>query len=222
MGVDSIVIIGHKLKPSEIINFPKFIDQCQELKDIFIEEFQSKIDHHYSMEQILLNSKKESHWGHSIEDKLTEERLSWEWNNNRNPHLVEENGYIVSLFKTYFGRMYFLENTVCITYFPEHKYANLFFESHRRFLLRFSRAFAKFLGEAKIVYCSEALLVNSPEDLAFEGNTIENIIEISMMKLWLPPDSLIEAIPTHFFIDDVMNPVKDFEGDLYKILQSKN
>jgi hypothetical protein len=214
MGVDAMVIIGHKLKPAEIINFPKFIDQCQELKDIFIEEFQSKIDHHYSMEQILLNSKKESHWGHSIKDKITEEQLLKWWNNNRTPNLVEENGYIGHFMSTYFGRIYFLENTVCTTYLPEHKYANLFFESHRRFMLRFSRAFAKLLGETKIVYCSEAIIANSPEDLAFEGNTIENIIETSISKLWFPSDLLVEAIPTHFFIDDVMNPVKDFEGDL--------
>ena len=45
MGYDIRIIIGHELTPSEIIKFPDFLNNCQELKEVYISEIQSKLDH---------------------------------------------------------------------------------------------------------------------------------------------------------------------------------
>lgn len=204
MGVDLKVIIGHKLTSKEIIEFPYLLNKTKELKDVYIKEIQSKIDHESSIEKVLSNLKEEYYW-----TNITENDLLNSWANNENPTLVDENGFIAHSLITYFGYMYFNRQTVEITYLPEHKYANLRYKSHRKFIFNYSKAFAKFLGSEKIVYCADTGATEIIECWASEGNTIESVINLSVAKFGKPSEILEEAIDNRFIIDNIGNPFID-------------
>lgn len=200
MGVDLKVIIGHKLTSKEIIEFPYLLNKAKGLKDVYIKEIQSKIDHGRSIEKVLSNIEEEYYW-----KNITENDLLNSWANNENPILVDENGFISHSLSTYFGYMYFNRQTVEITYLPEHKYANLRYKSHRKFIFNYSKVFAKFLGTEKIVYCADSGPTESIECWASEGNAIKSIINLSVAKFGTPSGILEEAIENRFIIDDVGN-----------------
>jgi hypothetical protein len=201
MGVDLRIVIAHKLTSKEIIEFPYLVNRSKELKDVYMEEIQSKIDYNGSIELILSNLDKEYNW-----ENYTESDLLNSWENNENPELVDENGYMAHSLDTYFGLLYFNRQTVEILYLPEHKYANLNYMSNRKFIFNFSRAFAKFLGSEKIVYFSDTFLTEIVENWALEGLTIESIIDLAIAKFGAPSKILAQAIEKRLIIEDIGNP----------------
>ena len=211
MASNLCIIIGHNLTPTEIIKFPNFLDNCQELKDIYISEIQSKLDHHDSVDKVLENVQKKTDWGRWT---LNETHILKVWTNNSIPKLVDENGYFEITLTTYFGWIHFNERTINMTYLPEHKYPNLWYESHRRFILRFSRAMAKLLGQTKIVYTGESHVTGDVEDESTEGRSIDEIINYGTLRFGDAPISLIENIDKGFFIEDTINPFADFIGNM--------
>jgi hypothetical protein len=201
MGVDLRIIIGHKLTSKEIIEFPYLLSKSKELKDVYIEEIQSKIDHNSSIERVLSSLEKEYKW-----ENITENDLLNSWTNNENPELVGENGFMSHSLSTYFGLLYFNRRTVEILYLPEHKYANLNYESLRKFIFNYSKAFAKFLGMEKIVYFSDTFSTEIIEDWAQEGIAIESIIDLAIAKFGKPSEILQQAIENRLIIEDITNP----------------
>lgn len=201
MGVDLRIIIGHNLTSKEIIEFPYSLSKSKELKDVYIEEIQSKIDHNSSIERVLSSLEKEYKW-----ENITENDLLDSWKNNESPELVGENGFMSHSLSTYFGLLYFNRRTVEILYLPEHKYANLNYESHRKFIFNYSKAFAKFLGSEKIVYFSDTFSTQIIEDWAQEGIAIESIIDLAIAKFGKPSEILEQAIENRLIIEDITNP----------------
>jgi len=200
MGVDLRVIIGHSLTSKGIMDFPDVLKRTQELKDVYVEEIQSKIEHKYSVEQVLSSLQREFSW-----ENYTENDLLNSWVNNENSLLVDENGFMSHSLTTYFGILYFNRQTVEVMYLPEHKYANLKYKAHRKFIFNFSKAFAKFLGSEKIIYCSDTGETEIIECWATEGMSIESIINSIIVKFGEPSKILEEAIDNRFIIDDVVN-----------------
>lgn len=201
MGVDLRIIFGHNLTSKEIIEFPYSLSKSKELKDVYIEEIQSKLDHNGSVERVLSSLEKEYNW-----ENFTENDLINFWTNNENPELVDEIGFMAHSLSTYFGLLYFNRRTVEILYLPEHKYANLHYESNRKFIFNYSKAFAKFIGSEKIVYFSDTFETQVIEDWAQQGMTIESIIDLAIEKFGKPSEILEEAIENRLIIDDVTNP----------------
>lgn len=198
MGADLKVIIGHNLSTKDIVEFPCFLSRNKELRDVYTKEIQSKIAHKISIEQALENLEKEYNW-----ENITENDLLNSWANNEDPHLADENCYIIHSLNTYFGLINFNRRTIEILYLPEHKYANLFHESHRKFIFTFSKTLAKFLRSNKIVYCSDSGPTEIIETGAIEGMSIESIINLSIEKFGLPSEILDHAIANRFIIDDI-------------------
>jgi hypothetical protein len=211
MSVDVRIIIGHNLNIKEVISFPKILDNCQELKSIFINEIQSKLDHNYSIEQVLIVARKESNW-----ERVNENDILKSWINNSDPKAVSENGYLAHSLSTYFGSLYFNKQTIEVVYYPEHKYANLFYESSRSFMLQFSNSLAKLLGQTKIVYCNDTTSTSIIVDEATEGKSIDEIINNAILNFGLPSKLLSEAIAKHFFIDDINDSIQNFVGNMYR------
>lgn len=201
MGVDLRIIFGHNLTSKEIIEFPYSLSKSKELKDVFTEDIQSKIDHNSDIERVLSSLEKEYKWGN-----ITENDLLDSWENNENPELVGENGFMAHSLSTYFGLLYFNRQTIEILYLPEHKYANLNYESHRKFIFNFSKAFAKFLGSEKIIYFSDTFSTEIVEDWAQEGMAIESIIDLAIAKFGKPSEILEQAIENRLIIEDITNP----------------
>jgi hypothetical protein len=201
MGVDLRIIFGHNLTSKEIIEFPYSLKNSKELKDVYIEEIQSKIDHDSTIERVLSSLEKEYKWAN-----ITENDLLDSWENNENPELVGENGFMAHSLSTYFGLLYFNRQTIEILYLPEHKYANLHYESHRKFIFNFSKAFAKFLGSKKIIYFSDTFETQIIEDWAQEGITIESITDLAIAKFGKPSEILEQAIENRLIIEDITNP----------------
>ena len=180
MSVDLIVIIGHNLTLAEIISFPKFLTDSLELKQAFASEIKSKQDHSsgylkYTKEDMRLDLQEEMSWKNVDETHI---QRSWEINCDETKR-EDSGGYYTPLLNTYFGYICFNKKTVQITYFPEHKYANLYYQSHRSFILNFSRAMAKALGQTKIVYCDDTGPTSSIKDDSMEGKSIEQIISMT-------------------------------------------
>jgi 6-pyruvoyl-tetrahydropterin synthase len=213
MGYDLRIIMGHELTPSQIIKFPDFLNNCQELKDVYISEFQSKLDHRYTKDKFLEVILKKCEWDWE-RGGISEANIIKVWKNNCSPTLVEENGYWKISLSTYFGMIDFDERTINILFYPEHKYANIFYESHRKFILRFSRAMAKQLGQSKIVFTGESYKDFDFEDKATEGKSIEEIINYGTLKFGNVPITLKEAITRKYFFEDLNSPLIDFEGNI--------
>jgi len=207
MGADLKLYIGHNLTHSEIISFPEFIDNCQELKDVYISEIQSKLEYRITRENAIKRLTKKSTWG-----KTTISELLDSWKNNRNSKLVEENGYIYHDIDCYFGSISINEKTLEIDFSPEHKYANLYHPANRRFIILFSRAFAKVMNKKHIVYCNDMGQTSFIEDDATEGKSINEIIEHAIQKLGTPSKSLKVALEKGFIIDNRNSAVIDFDN----------
>ena len=203
--VDLVIIIGHSLTPNQIIQFPEKIDNWQQLKDIYLEEYESKLEYNYSLEQVNNSLYKKSSW--SV-NPITEIMLINSWESNINLITIEEEGYFWYHIDTYFGQINFCRNTIIIKLYPEHKYGTLLQKANLRFILKFNREFAKVLEQKKVFYCADSLFPCSIfEDEAIEGKTIEEIITLSKQKFGTPSLVLEKAIYKGFFIDDISVPI---------------
>ncbi len=203
MGIDLRVITGHRLSAKQIMDFPDWLEKQQQLKELFILHMDSKLDFGYQPEKIWELLQRKSFW----EPDCTEKDLLNSWENKENPDLLHQNGFIAYSLSTYFGIIYFNRTTIEIMYFPEHKYSNLRDENQRSFILTFSRAFARTLGQNQVVYCSDTFESEYIEDLAMEGKNLETIIRLGIERLGKPPKTIREAIENRFFIDDLEDPL---------------
>jgi hypothetical protein len=202
MGVDLNVIIGHNLTSKEIMDFPSVLNRNKELKDVFLEGINSKLEHGATVERILSILEKEYFW-----QNITENDLLDSWKNNETPELVAEYGYICHMLDTYFGFLYFNKRTIDITYLPEHKYANLKYQANREFIFNFSKALAKLVGSEKIIYCADTGSTEIIECWATEGMTIESVLDLAIKEFGMPSTVVEEAIDKRFIIEDVQNPI---------------
>jgi|GEM_PF-2636176 len=202
MGVDLNVIIGHNLSLKEIMDFPNLLNKNKELKDVYLKGINSKIEHGATVERILSILEKEYFW-----ENITETDLLDSWTNNETPELVGEYGYISHSLNTYFGFLYFNKRTIDITYLPQHKYANLKYDSHREFIFNFSKALATLVGSEKIIYCADSGPTEIIECWATEGMSIESVLDLAITEFGMPSTVLEQAIDKRFIVEDVQNPI---------------
>ncbi len=137
MGVDIVTITGHKLEAKAITQLPKVIDSWVELRSIDISN----------------GCFADARW----ERDFTEEALLASWSSQEMPYnenwlYDEDNFHSIFYLNTYFGSLAFNRKTVRISYFPQHKYDNLFYPAICRQVLLFSRMLAKRFEQDKIVY----------------------------------------------------------------------
>jgi len=80
--------------------------------------------------------------------------------------------------------------------------------------LRFSKAIARFLVQKKILYSNTSWGYDEFGPLMKAGKSIEEIIELEISERGVPLRSLKEAIKKYYIVDDLDNPLEDFEGDI--------
>lgn len=199
MSIDLRTVIGHKLSPREVIEFPSFLSENLELKQIFFDKENRQTKQNIS-DNLFKIIHKEIKWNNvNVED------LKKSWTNNETPELLDENGYVTCVLDTYFGFVTFNKQTITILYFPEHKYSNLFYEPQRSFIFEFSKKLAQILGQDKVIYCSDTHSTEQIESWSNEGLSIETIEKLAIDKFGKPAVNIEEAIENRFLIKYIKN-----------------
>ena len=153
-------------------------------------------------------SQEKSYWDRNIDEK---ELLEF-WKHNED--LPEEyQQYLNMYLHTYFGWLEINRHSIRIALMPEHKYVNLFYHNHCKYILEFNREIAKMLRQKEIIYMAD----NNHgfweiEQKSLEGQTFNNIMKFGQTKFGIDTTSLRDKIKNMFFIDHISDPIDNFES----------
>lgn len=207
MATDIITIIGHHLTISEIIDLPKQIDSSTEIKALWLDEIENRVEFGYTKEKLIEASKKKSYWDIEVDENVLLEF----WKSNEGSQ-EDSLMYLNCYLHTFFGWLRIYRHTIQIILLPEHKYPNLFYYNRCKYILTFNRALAKQFGQNKLIYAADNGFSSSiVEDKAIEGFNFESLVAFGQTKFGIDSCSISEKITNMFFIDDISEQIDPFE-----------
>lgn len=209
MGIDLCSLIGHSLTPDEVKLFPSVVDSWDEVKQAYIENSYGQTDRNGTVNDSLTKVNIPSFWNKY--DLSIDEQISKNW-----LEVTDDDNFRVKL-ETYFGFIYIYRHTLDVEFSPEHKYANLFTESSRNYILRFNRLIAKRMSQNFVVYCPDSghRTEQIKDWAAYSGHTIEDVLTLATNEFGKPPNDLVGGIINMFFIDFIDNPVAVCNDQLF-------
>lgn len=164
---------------------------------------QSKINFKIDKEKALERLEMKSFWN-NYGLKVNIELINKIWNEN----LISDDDYYFEL-ETFFGGIHLRRFTAEIFYLPEHKYANLFCESHRNFILESNREIAKYLNQETIIYFPDSTFETSIiSDWISQAKTFDEISTLAIQQFGVPPTNLELGIKNRFFLDNIHQSIQ--------------
>jgi hypothetical protein len=206
MGIDLCSLIGHTLTPDEVKLFPSMVDSWDGVKQAYIE---NSCGRNETLNDTLRKVDTPSFWNKY--DLPVDELISTNW------FATGDNSFRVTL-EAYFGSIHIYRHTLNVELSPEHKYANLFRESSRNYILKCNRLIASYLFQKFVVYCPDsAYRTEQIQDwAAYAGHTIEDILTLANNEFGEPPNDLAEGIVNMFFVDFIDRPVASCDDKFFK------
>lgn len=210
MGVDLICVINHNFNKKELLELPSRIDNWSEIRNLLLNELpktysKKYIDENYS--NLTKSYFKKDLSEVKTEFKLDENYLELVWSQ-------WENNFEVALFAlkiiTYFAFIVVNRKTIIIEQMPWHKYSNLDDKDMAKMILELNRIIAKKLNQNKMVYFPDSAYPTSIlNNFAYEGKTVEEIIEIGDSTFSYRPIEIEEGIQFKYFVDDLSDDLSN-------------
>lgn len=184
--MDIVAIMKHEMDVEEILSMPEKINTWHELNSYFLQHNPSE------------SSEISAHWDCGPRP-MTKERLIIEWDAWHGGSQV----WGVNTINCNFGTFQIHRHTITFCPWPQHKYANLYYEDKRLYVLIFIRKIAKLIGSEKILYCTDSACSTALiKEKACLGLSFEEVMLYGLDFFGDVPKSLPEAVYNYFFIDD--------------------
>jgi hypothetical protein len=197
MGMDIVAIMKHEMGVEEILSLPERINTWHDLNSYFL---QQNPDERKEINAL---------WECGTKT-MTKERLKIEWDSwhGGSP------GWGVNAINSNFGTFQMHEHTIAFRPWPQHKYANLYYEDKRLYVLSFIRKIAALIGSEKILYCTDSACSTALiKEKASQGFSFEEVMLYGLNFFGDVPKSLPEAVYNHFFIDDFTFDLEEPNSD---------
>lgn len=191
MGMDFIMVVGHKMTPKEIINFPNLSLWNQ--IDLFLEK-----ELNYNPNE------KYRKWSISPTEKMLQEY----WKSWINDEVYEE-----IEIDCYFGRINIYERTLTLKFYTiwwSYKFFN--HAKDTKEIIKFGRLMAEYLGTKEILYIPDGYIKTSIlEDSITNGLPLKNVIKKGIEKFGSPPSAISKGRKNYFFVDNVDEPIGEIK-----------
>ncbi|MCC6725029.1 MAG: hypothetical protein IT258_11000 [Saprospiraceae bacterium] len=186
MGMDVVAIMKHEMDAEALLGMPERINAWHDLNSYYLQ--------HHPDGRKEINAQ----WDCGP-NPMTKERLNIAWDAWHGGSPV----WGVNSIECNFGYFRIHRQTISFTPWPQHKYANLYYEDSRPYVLNFIRKIANLIGADKILYCTDSAcstaLILEKVNLGF---SFDEIMQYGLNFFGDVPKSLPEAVYNYFFIDD--------------------